>query len=65
MHNVEYYPAYSMSICQVIGKLKLALLFAAQYLNEWVKMTVIFVSYGTLALALCPLQIRHIDEILR
>ncbi len=42
------YPAYSMVTCQVIDKLKLVLLFAAQYLT-WrsmtVKMTVIFVSY--------------------
>ncbi len=38
-----------MVICQVIDKLKLVLLFAAQYLTEWVKMTVIFVSYGSLA----------------
>ncbi len=43
------YPVYSMVICQVIDKLKLVLLFAAQYLTEWVKMTVIFVSYGSLA----------------
>ncbi len=43
------YPAYAMVICQVIDKLKLVLLFAAQYLTEWVKMTVIFVSYGSLA----------------
>ncbi len=43
------YPVYSMVICQVIDKLKLELLFAAQYLTEWVKMTVIFVSYGSLA----------------
>ncbi len=28
-----------MVICQVIDKLKLVLLFAAQYLTEWVKMT--------------------------
>ncbi len=42
------YPAYSMVICQVIDKLKLVLLFAAQYLTKWVKMTVIFVSYGSL-----------------
>ncbi len=38
------YPIYSMVICQVIDKLKLVLLFAAQYLTEWVKITVIFVS---------------------
>ncbi len=43
------YPVYSMVICQVIDKLKLVLLFAAQYLTEWVKMMVIFVSYGSLA----------------
>ncbi len=43
------YPAYAMVFCQVIDKLKLVLLFAAQYLTEWVKMTVIFVSYGSLA----------------
>ncbi len=42
-------PAYAIVICQVIDKLKLVLLFAAQYLTEWVKMTVIFVSYGSLA----------------
>ncbi len=59
------YPTYSMVICQVIDKLKLVLLFAVQYLNEWVKMTVIFVSYCTLALAFCPLQIRHRGEIVR
>ncbi len=53
------YPAYSMVICQVIDKLKLVLLFAAQYLNEWEEITVIFVSYGSLALAFCQLQIRH------
>ncbi len=34
------YPAYSMVICQVIDKLKLVLLFAAQYLTDWVKITV-------------------------
>ncbi len=45
------YPTYSMVICQVIDNLKHVLLFAAQYLTEWVKMTVIFVSYGKLALA--------------
>ncbi len=39
------YPVYSMVICQVIDKLKLVLLFAAQYLTESVKITVIFVSY--------------------
>ncbi len=33
------YPAYFMVICQFIDKLKLVLLFAAQYLTEWVKMT--------------------------
>ncbi len=33
------YPAYSMVICQVLDKLKLVLLFAAQYLVEWVKTT--------------------------
>ncbi len=33
------YPAYAMVICQVIDKLKLVLLFAAQYLTEWVKMS--------------------------
>ncbi len=43
------YPVYAMVICQVIDKLKLVLLIAAQYLTEWVKMTVIFVSYGSLA----------------
>ncbi len=43
------YPAYAIVICQVIDKLKLVLLFAAQYLTKWVKMTVIFVSYGSLA----------------
>ncbi len=59
------YSVYSMVICQVIDKLKLVLLFAAQYLTEWVKMTVIFVSYGSLVLAFCPLQIRHRDEIVR
>ncbi len=64
MHDVEAKndptrPAYSMVIYQVIDKLKLVLLFAAQYLTKWVKMTVIFISYGTLALAFCPLQIRH------
>ncbi len=37
------YPAYSMVICQVIDKLKLVLLFAAQYLTEWVKI-IIFIS---------------------
>ncbi len=31
------YPAYSMVICQVIDELKLVLLFAGQYLKEWVK----------------------------
>ncbi len=31
------YPTFSMVICQVIYKLKLVLLFAAQYLTEWVK----------------------------
>ncbi len=43
---VDYpaYPAYPMVICQVIDKLKLVLLFAAQYLTGRVKMTVIFVS---------------------
>ncbi len=40
------YPTYSMVICQVIDKLKQALLFAALYLTEWVQMTVMFVSYG-------------------
>ncbi len=35
------YPAYSMVICQVINKLKLVLLFAAQYLTEWVKKTLL------------------------
>ncbi len=44
------FPAYSMVISQVIDKLKLVLLFAAQYLTEWVKITIIFVSYGSLAL---------------
>ncbi len=44
-----YNPAYSMVNCQVKDKLKLVLLFAAQYLTGWVKMTVIFVSYGSLA----------------
>ncbi len=39
------YPAYSMVICQVIDKLKLVLLFAVQYLTEWVKITIIFISY--------------------
>ncbi len=43
------YPVYSMVICQVIDRLKLELLFAAQYLTEWVKMTVIFISYDSLA----------------
>ncbi len=33
-------------IWQFIDKLKLVLLFAAQYLTEWLKMTVILVSYG-------------------
>ncbi len=47
------YPAYSMVICQVKDKLKLVLLFAVQYLTEWVKITVIFVSYGTLAHSAC------------
>ncbi len=47
------YPAYFMVICQVIDKLKLVLLFAAQYLTGRVKMTVIFISYGSLALAFC------------
>ncbi len=54
-----------MVICQVIDKLKLVLLFAAQYLTGRVKMTVIFVSYGLLALTFCQLQIRHRDEIAR
>ncbi len=40
--------AYAMVICQVIDKLKLVLLFAAQYLTGRVKMTVIFISYGLL-----------------
>ncbi len=43
------YPVYAMVICQVIDKLKLVLFFAAQYLTEWVKMTVIFISYDSLA----------------
>ncbi len=38
------HPAYSMVICKVKDKLKLVLLFAVQYLTEWVKMTVIFIS---------------------
>ncbi len=59
------YPAYAMVICQVIDKLKLVLLFAVQYLTGRVKMAVIFVSYGSLALAFCQLQIRHRDEIVR
>ncbi len=40
-----------MVICQVLDKLKLVLLFAAQYLTRRVKITVVFVSYGSLALA--------------
>ncbi len=54
-----------MFIFQVIDKLKLVLLFAAQYLTGRVKITVIFVSYGLLALAFCQLQITHRDEIVR
>ncbi len=42
-----------MVICQVFDKLKLVLLFAAQYLTVRVKIMVIFVSYGSLALAFC------------
>jgi len=38
------YLTNSMVICKVIDKLKLVLLSAAQYLTEWVKMTVIFFS---------------------
>ncbi len=45
------YTAYSMVICQVKDKLKLVLLFAAQYLTKCVKMTFIFVSYSTLVQA--------------
>ncbi len=40
-----------MVICQVIDKLKLVFLFAAQHLTGSVKMTVTFFSYGLLALA--------------
>ncbi len=54
-----------MVICQGLDKLKLVLLFAAQYLTRSVKITVIFVSYGSLALAFYQLQIRHRDEIVR
>ncbi len=54
-----------MVICQVIDKLKIVLLFAAQYLTGRVKMTVIFDSYSSLALAFCQLLIRHRDEIVR
>ncbi len=35
-------------ICQVIDKVKLVLLFAAQYLTGRVKMTVIVISNGSL-----------------
>ncbi len=59
------YPAHAMVICQVIDKVKLVLLFAGQYLTRSVKMKVIFVSYGSLALAFCQLQIRHRAEIVR
>ncbi len=48
------YTAYSLVICQVIDKLKLVLLFAAQYLTEWVKMTVIFISCDSLGLSILP-----------
>ncbi len=34
-----------MVICQSYRQVKQVLLFAAQYLTEWIKMTVIFISY--------------------
>ncbi len=47
------HPAYSMVICKVKDKLKLVLLFA-QYLTEWVKMTVIFITCDSLGLSILP-----------
>ncbi len=59
------YPVYSMVVCQVINKLKLVLLFAAQYLTEWVKMTSYFRQLQLVSTAFCLLQIRHRDEIVQ
>ncbi len=42
-----------MVICKVKDKLKLVLLFA-QYLTEWVKMTVIFISCDSFGLSILP-----------
>ncbi len=58
------YPVYSMVICQVIDKLKLVLLFAAQYLTEWVKICY-FRQLRLVSSAFCLLQIIHRDEIVR
>ncbi len=53
------YPAYSIVICQI----KTCLALCSAIFDRKGKNDGYFVSYGSIALAFCPLQIRHRDEI--